>query len=246
MAGLDWLIERPIAHRGLHGDGVVENSLTAASAAVAANYAIEVDLQLTADSKVVVFHDTTLDRLTVGKGPLAAFSLADLKKLSLVGTSEKISTLQELLDTVAGRTPLVLELKSKWDGDLRLVERVAEVLTAYSGPVAAMSFDPALVTALQTFAPGLPRGIVAERYYDDPEWKGLTRSQKFALGNLLHFNRTKPHFVAYYVRELPAIAPLLARHALGMMLLTWTVRTEDQRRRARRWADQMIFEGFRP
>jgi glycerophosphoryl diester phosphodiesterase len=109
-----------------------------------------------------------------------------------------------------------------------------------------MSFDPELVVALQTQAPGLPRGIVAERYYDDPEWKALSRKQKFTLGNLLHFNRTKPHFVAYYVRDLPAVAPLLARHVLGMKLLTWTVRSEREMRRARWWANQMIFEGLRP
>jgi glycerophosphoryl diester phosphodiesterase len=246
MAGLDWLIEHPIAHRGLHGNGIVENTLGAAAAAVAANYAIEVDLQLTSDGEVVVFHDTMLDRLTTGKGPLAALSLAELKRLSFPGSAERIPTLQELLDTVAGRTPLVLELKSEWNGDLRLVERVAEILIGYAGPVAAMSFDPDQVAALQTYAPGLPRGIVAERHYDDAEWKRLTWIQKFTLGNLLHFNRTRPHFVAYYVRELPAIAPLLARYVFGMKLLTWTVRSESEGRRARWWANQIIFEGFRP
>lgn len=246
MAGLDWLIERPVAHRGLHGNGVVENTLAAAAAAVATNYAIEVDLQLTADGEVVVFHDATLDRLTDAKGPLAARTLAELKQVSFRDCAERIPTLQELLDTVAGRTPLVLELKSEWNGDLRLVEAVAKVLTGYEGPVAAMSFDPALIVALQVHAPGLPRGIVAERYYRDPDWNAFTWKQKFVLGNLLHFNRTKPHFVAYYVDELPALAPLLARHVLGMKLLTWTVTSEEQRRRARWWANQVIFEGFRP
>lgn len=246
MAGLDWLIERPIAHRGLHGDGVVENSLGAAAAAVAGNYGIEVDLQLSADGEVFVFHDTTLERLTASSGPFAAHSAADLRKLTLRNSNERIPTLPELLETVGGRTPLVLELKSGWNGDVRLVERVAEILTGYSGPVAAMSFDPDFLVALQRFAPGLPRGIVAERKYDDPDGKALSWSQRFVLGNLLHFNRTKPHFVAYYVRELPALAPLIARHALGMKLLTWTVRSEPEMRRARWWASQIIFEGFRP
>ena len=246
MPGLDWLIERPIAHRGLHGDGQIENTLGAAAAAVAAGYGIEADLQLTADGEVVVFHDTNLDRLTSGKGPLAALPLGELKKLAFTGSTEKIPSLQELLDTVAGRTPLLLELKSEWNGNARLVVRTAELLTNYAGPVAAMSFDPDLVIALQTLAPGLPRGIVAERYYDDPDWRPLSRGRKFAFGNLLHIGRTKPHFVAYYIRDLPALAPLLCRYALGMKLLTWTVRTETERRRARWWADQMIFEGFRP
>jgi len=246
MAGLDWLIARPIAHRGLHGNGIVENTLGAAAAAVDGNYGIEVDLQLSADSEVMVFHDTTLDRLTKATGPLAARTAADLKQIVFRDCSERIPTLQELLDLVAGRTPIVLELKSDWNGDDRLAARVAEVLVSYNGPVAAMSFDPQLVLALQEYAPGLPRGIVAERYYDDPEWNPLSRGKKFVFGNLLHIPRTKPHFVAYDVRELPAIAPLIARHLLGMKLLTWTVRTDTDRRRAARWANQMIFEGFRP
>jgi glycerophosphoryl diester phosphodiesterase len=246
MAGLDWLIERPVAHRGLHGDGLIENTLGAARAAVDGNFAIEVDLQLTADNEVVVFHDETLDRLTTATGLLAGRTLAELKKISIYGTNERIPALQELLDLVAGRTPLVLELKSDWNGDERLTARVAAVLAGYAGPVACMSFDPQIVMALQRHAPGLPRGIVAERYYDDPEWSPLTRAQRFKFGNLLHIPRTKPHFVAYYVRDLPAIAPLIARHILGLKLLTWTVRTDTQRRKARRWANQMIFEGFRP
>jgi glycerophosphoryl diester phosphodiesterase len=246
MAGLDWLTERPVAHRGLHDRAIVENTLAAAKAATEAGYSIEVDLQLTADNEVVVFHDDTLDRLTGSKGPLAARSLAELKELAVGGTSERIPTLQELLDLIAGRTPLVLELKSDWNGDERLSQRTAEVLEAYSGPVACMSFDPQILMVLQKYAPGLPRGIVAERYYDDPEWGAATRQQKFSLGNLLHIPRTKPHFVAYSVRDLPALAPLAARHLIGMKLLTWTVRTEADRKKARLWANQMIFEGFRP
>jgi glycerophosphoryl diester phosphodiesterase len=246
MPGLNWLIERPVAHRGLHGNGVIENTLGAARAAVDAHYAIEVDVQLTADNEVVVFHDDTLDRLTTATGRVAARSLAELRQIAIRGTDERIPTLQELLDKVAGRTPIVIELKSDWNGDERLPARVAEVLTGYAGPVAAMSFDPEILVALQKLAPGLPRGIVAERYYDDSEWKPLTPAQKFKFGNLLHIHRTKPHFVAYYIRDLPAIAPLAARHLLGMKLLTWTVRTDAERRKARWWANQMIFEGFRP
>jgi glycerophosphoryl diester phosphodiesterase len=246
MAGIDWLIEHPIAHRGLHGHGLIENSLGAADAAAKASYGIEVDLQLTADREVVVFHDTTLDRLTDARGPLAALMLADLKKVAFRETNERIPTLQELLDVVAGRTPLVLELKSDWNANMDLVKRTAEILVGYSGPVAAMSFDPRMLVALQGAAPGLPRGIVAERYYDDPEWHPMSRWKKFQLGNLLHFAITKPHFVAYSVSDLPALAPLLARHLVGMKLLTWTVRSKAVQQRARWWANQVIFEGFRP
>ena len=246
MAGLDWLTARPIAHRALHGGALVENTLGAASAAVAANYGIETDLQLSADGEVIVFHDDTFDRLTTASGPVKAKTLAEIKKIAFKGSGEHIPALGELLALVAGRTPLVLELKSAWDGDERLVARVAKQLESYAGPVAAMSFDPRMVEALRKHAPGLPRGIVAERYYRAEYWNKMPWRHKFALGNLLHFLTTRPHFVAYRVQDLPAMAPLLARHALGMPLLTWTVRTEAERKRARLWASQMIFEGFRP
>jgi glycerophosphoryl diester phosphodiesterase len=213
---------------------------------VAANYGIEIDLQLSADGEVMVFHDDTLDRLTTATGPAKTKTLAELKRIAFKDSGERIPTLGELLALVAGRTPLVLELKSAWDRDDRLAARVAEILKSYAGPVAAMSFDPSVVEALRKHAPGLPRGIVAERYYRAAYWDKMPWLRKFTLGNLLHFLSTRPHFVAYRVQDLPAIAPLLARHALGMPLLTWTVRTEAERRRARFWANQMIFEGFRP
>jgi glycerophosphoryl diester phosphodiesterase len=246
MPGIDWLVARPIAHRGLHGQGVVENTLGAVAAAMAADYAVEVDLMLSADGEAVVFHDDTLDRLTEATGLVASRSLAELKSIPLKRTHERIPALADLLNLVAGRVPLVLELKSDRIPNERLVTRVAGQLADYSGPVAVMSFDPRLLVAVRQHAPGLPRGIVAERHYRDPGWGELSAWQRFYLGNLLHLLETRPHFVAYWVRDLPALAPLFARYALGMPLLTWTVRTEAERERARRWANQMIFEEFLP
>jgi len=242
----DWLTARPIAHRGLHGGAILENTIEAAEAAATANYPIECDLQLTADEEVVVFHDDTLDRLTAASGPLRAKTSADLRKVSFRGAPGRIPDLREFLSRVAGRVPLVMELKSQWNGDTKLVERAVAMLANYPSPYALMSFDPWLVRALRLIAPNIPRGIIAERYYDDPEWSAATRAQKFGLGNLTHLTQTRPHFVAYWVRDLPAVAPFFARNVLGMPLLTWTVRTDAERARARRWADQMIFEGFRP
>jgi glycerophosphoryl diester phosphodiesterase len=242
---LEWLTARPIAHRGLHGGAIIENTLEAADAAASANYAIECDIQLTADCELVVFHDDTLDRLTVAAGPLRSRTLADLKTIAYRDAAGRIPELKEFLARVAGRTPLLIELKSNWDGDSRIAERAAAMLANYSGPFALMSFDPWLVRALRLSAPALPRGIVAERRYDDPEWR-LSATQKFALSNFTHIGQTRPHFIAYWVRDLPALVPLFARNVLGMPLLTWTVRTEAERARAARWADQMIFEGFLP
>jgi glycerophosphoryl diester phosphodiesterase len=243
---LDWLTAQPVAHRGLHGEGRAENSLSAAAAAVEANYAIEVDLQLSADGEVIVFHDGTLERLTSETGDVAARTSTELKAIKLKDTSDTIPSLRDLLALVAGKVPLVLELKSPWNGDTALASKVADILVDYEGPVAVMSFDPDLVAALKTYAPGLPRGIVAERWYGYVFWKFLGFWRKQYLGLLLHILRTKPHFVAYAQFDMPAVAPLLARFVFGIRLLSWTVRTEKERRHVSKWVHQIIFEHIRP
>jgi len=247
MPGLDWLTARPVAHRGLHdaAKGVIENTASAFAAAIAGNYAIECDLRLSADGEAMVYHDAALGRVASGSGSLAEMKAADLQRMPFRQTGDRMLTLGEMCDLVGGHVTLLLEMKSGFDGDRRLSMRVAEVLKKYAGPVAAMSFDPDQITALRDLAPGLPRGIVAERRYTHEEWSRLSAGERRILGNLLHAFRTRPHFVAYSVRDLPAAAPLFARYAFGLPLLTWTVRDDSDRRRAR-WADQMIFEGFRP
>jgi len=237
----DWLTAHPVAHRGLHdaAAGVIENTPSAVSAAVAAGYAIEVDLQITADNEAMVHHDDVLGRLTEGEGRLAALPAAELKRAPFRATADRMLTLSDLLDLVAGRSALFLELKGRFDRDLRLARRVAEVIGTYAGPVATMSFDPYPIEAIRDFVPDLPRGIVAQRYSDEGDGHDK-------LGYLLHGVRSRPHFIAYHVKDLPAPAPFLARHVLGLPLLSWTVRTQDDRARAARYADQIIFEGFRP
>jgi glycerophosphoryl diester phosphodiesterase len=142
--------------------------------------------------------------------------------------------------------PLVIEVKSHFDGDRRLVRRMAEVLSSYEGPAAGMSFDPDQVLALRELIPARPRGIVAQRTYTAAEWPDTTPDQRAGMTYLRHAFRTQPHFVAYWVDELPDIAPWIARNIFGCPLLTWTVRTAEQRTRAHRYADQMIFERFHP
>src|SRR5262249_47209778 len=181
-----------------------------------------------------------------GSGFLADLSAAQIKAVRFRQSSGRILTLGELCDLVAGRVTLLLELKSRFDGKARLADRTINVLSGYAGPVAVMSFDPDLVEAVRHMAPGLRRGIVAERNYSHPEWKKLSRSRKREMAWLLHAPRSRPQFIAYSVRDLPAAAPLLARTVFGLPLLTWTVRGDVDRRFAARWADQIIFEGWRP
>ncbi len=130
----DWLIARPVAHRGLHdaAAGIIENTPSAFAAAIAANYAIECDLQISADGEAMVYHDETLDRLTEGSGRLDAMPAAELKRVPFSATADRMITLGELCDLVAGRPALFVEIKSRFDGDLRLVTRAAEVLARLS------------------------------------------------------------------------------------------------------------------
>ena len=213
MAGLAWLTARPIAHRGLHdaSAGVIESTASAFSAAIAGGYGMETDLQISTDGEAMVHHDDALGRLTEGSGRLCDMAAAEIKRVRFKTSAARILTLGELCDLVGGRATLVLELKSHFDGDRRLV-----------------------------------RGIVAERHYAHHEWDRIPRSEKRRMAFLLHANRTRPQFIAYGVKDLPAAAPLIARAVFGLPLLTWTVRSDDDRRRAARWADQMIFEGIRP
>ncbi|MGJ4997150.1 glycerophosphodiester phosphodiesterase [Bradyrhizobium sp. HKCCYLS3077] len=248
MRAPDWLTARPVAHRGLHdaSRGIIENMPAAARGAVAGNFAIECDIQLSADGEAMVHHDYELGRLTEGSGYLIEKTAAELKAVRFKQTDERMMTLKDLCDLIGGRVPLVVEVKSTFQGDRRLVRRMAEVLSAYSGPVVGMSFDPNQVLALRETLPSLTRGIVAQRTYQDGYWAKLTREQRDSMLHLKHGMSTQPHFVAYWVEQLPAPAPWIARNVFGCPLLTWTVRTPAQRATAARYADQMIFEGFTP
>lgn len=248
MRAPDWLTARPVAHRGLHDRtrGIIENMPAAALAAVEGNSAIECDVQLSADGEAMVHHDDALGRLTEGSGPLRSLTSAELKAVRFKDTLEKMMSLGDLCALVEGRVPIVIEVKSHFDGDRKLVRRMAEVLSTYSGPAAGMSFDPDQVLALREIMSELPRGIVAQRAYSEADWPEATAAQRKGMLHLRHAFRTRPHFVAYWVNDLPAPAPWVARRVFGLPLLTWTVRTPDQRERAARYADQMIFEGFRP
>lgn len=246
MAVIPWLTARPIAHRGYHdrSAGRVENTLSAARAAVDRRFAVECDVWPSADGEAVVFHDEMLDRLTYGTGPVHVRTVAKLKATRLRDSEDTIPTLGELLALIAGRVPLVVELKSEGAPAIRLARRVGELLADYAGPVALMSFDPSTARALGEIAPRRPRGMLADRF-DDEAGHALPALRRFALRHLLDAPLVRPDFIAYGIAALPANAPLFLRH-IGLPLLTWTVRTPADREIARRYADQMIFEGFDP
>jgi glycerophosphoryl diester phosphodiesterase len=249
MSAPDWLVARPIAHRGLHerSRGVIENTMSAARAAIERGYAIECDVQDSADGEALVFHDYTLERLTGASGAVRDRRADELTAMAISGSvDDRIPTLQAFLDAIAGRVPLVVEIKSRFDGNMTLTRRTVELVSAHRGPVAIKSFDPAVVAEVRRLAPDLPRGIVAEAHYEHPDWQRLTPATKHALANLLHFGETDPHFVSWRIADLPHAAPHLSRLLGRRPVMTWTVRTAEDRQRAARHADQMVFEGFVP
>ena len=248
-----WLTARPIAHRGLHDCGrgaIIENSPSAAKAAMASGYAIECDVQMSGDGEAMVFHDFTLERLCAQQGRVDAFTAQHLCGLRLRGGADGIATLPAFLTLLGGATPLVCEIKSRFDGDLRLAERVAACAAAYEGPMCIESFDPQVMAHLRAHGAALgiahvPLGMVAQADYEgeDCEWSHLDAAQKRALAQFLHFERTRPDFLSYGLRDLPHAVPHLCRVGLGMPVTIWTVRTQEQRAMALRHGDQIVFEG---
>jgi glycerophosphoryl diester phosphodiesterase len=248
-ATLTRLFARPIAHRGLHDrrHGIAENSLSAVAAAVAAGYGIEVDVQITADGGAVVFHDETLERMTEATGPVAARTTADLVRLPLRGSTagDRIFGLDELLATIGGRVPLVVELKTLWNRDPRLAEVAAAAAAAYDGPIALKSFDPLLVRTIRKAAPDIARGIIGEAFRD-PYWRPyLSAGKRFALRNLLHWPATRPDFLSWSLADLGLPAVVLAER-FGVPVMSWTVASPADAVRAYAGADQIVFQDFRP
>lgn len=242
---------KPIAHRGLHdaGKGLIENTLPAFEAALAGGFGIECDLRPAANGLPIVFHDETLERLVDGRGAVAALTGSDLHRLRYRGSDARIMRFGELLEFVGGRQPLLVEIKSEWEPpDPEFLRKIAALAAGYAGPLALMSFDPAVMAAVRELAPGVPRGLVSGLYgEDDPhdDWWAdkLTPQRRFTLSHLLESGRVAADFHAYHVKALPTPVTRYVREVQGLPLFTWTVRSREDRAAAALWADAPIFEG---
>jgi len=233
-ARTNWLKGVTYAHRGLHGEGRVENSRAAFAGAIEAGLGIECDVQRSADGTAMVFHDWELDRLTAEAGPVAARGAAKLARIALRGSGETIPTLPDLLDLVAGRVPLLIEIKSKRERPVApLCRAVLRALEGYRGPHAVMSFDPRAGQWFAARSPATVRGLVVT--------EAGARTLSGALRRRLAWWRARPDFLAYDVRDLPSRFAA-AKRARGLPVLTWTVATPALRRRALDHADGWICE----
>ncbi|MEW9918211.1 glycerophosphodiester phosphodiesterase family protein [Marimonas sp. MJW-29] len=238
----------PLAHRALHdrSDGRPENSRAAIRAAIAAGYGIEIDLQLSADDAAMVFHDYALERLTGENGAVRLRSASDLAGISLLGGDEGIPDLPEVLEIIAGRVPLVIELKDQDGGmgpDIGALERAtAQALQGYGGPVAVMSFNPHSVAKIGELLPEVPRGLVTSAYrYDD--WP-LSRATCDRLRDIPDYDRVGACFISHERDDLDR-ARVAALKDHGAMICCWTVRSPEQEAEARKVAHNITFEGYR-
>jgi glycerophosphoryl diester phosphodiesterase len=235
---LDFLTERPYAHRGLHGpNGPIENSFAAFDLAIEGRFGIELDVQLTIDKNIVVIHDAELPRLTNGSGRVCDHTAAELAALRLNGSNEPIRTLREAIQHIGGRVPVLIEAKSPGkrgvESMCRAIRRSIEGAAKWS---AVMSFDPTIVRWFRKHSPHTVRGLVITE-----EDRARNRGVRGWMARSYGIRAGDPHFLAYDIRSLPARTATNFRRA-GKPVLTWTVRGPEDRARAAEYADQTIFE----
>ncbi|HVQ08242.1 MAG TPA: glycerophosphodiester phosphodiesterase family protein [Allosphingosinicella sp.] len=231
-AELRALIARPFAHRGLHGAAAPENSRAAFEAAIEARHGIELDVQVSGDKRAMVFHDEELGRLAEDEGYVRGRSAAELGRIRLRDSEETIPTLQQILALIAGRAPLLIEAKAPGREVGSLCRAIADALGDYGGPAAVMSFNPEVGHWFARHEPKWLRGlVVTERR---KKWRG-------GLARRLSAWRSKADFLAYDIRDLPSRFAEAQRRG-GLRVLTWTVRSLQDRAKAAQHADQIIYE----
>ena len=244
------LVTTPIAHRGYHDKaaGRIENSPAAARAAIAAGYGIEMDLQLSADGVAMVFHDEDMTRLTGKPGLLSTYTTAELGRIRLQGGPDGIPRFAEILALVAGRVPLLVELKDQTltmsDTDGRLEAATAAALAGYTGDVALMSFNPHCIAHLARLVPQVPRGLTTSAFTVE-DWAPLAAATCDRLRGIPDYDRTLASFISHEAADLgrPRVAALRAG---GAAILCWTIRSPDQETAARSIADNITFEHYAP
>ena len=241
-------LAQPLAHRALHDRKArrPENSPAAVRAAIAAGYGIEIDLQLSSDGVAMVFHDEVLDRLTAARGLVNARTAGELGQITLTDADDGIPTLTQILDLIAGRAPLLIELKDQTltmtQTDGRLEQATATALGGYSGDVAVMSFNPHSVAHMARLSPQLPRGLTTSAY-DPTDWAPLAPATCAHLRMIPDYDRTDSSFISHEAADLRRHR-VSALKSQGAAILCWTIRSPGAEAQARTIADNITFEGY--
>ena len=240
-------LKTPITHRALHdaSKGAYENCRSAVVAAIEHEYAIEIDLQLSADGRAMVFHDETLDRLTDKRGDVSDYTAAELSRIKVGSGQDVIEPLEDILRLIDGRVPLLIELKdqsrqlSQTDG--RLEQATIDALSLYHGPVAVMSFNPYMIATMAKLSSDLPLGLTTGSFVD-PTW-GIDAERIAHLSQIADFDPKRYSFVSHFALELaaPCIQTLKEK---GTAIFTWTIRSPEAEAIARQTVDNITFEGY--
>lgn len=242
-------VGRNYAHRGLYADdqSIPENSLPAFAAAAEAGYGIEMDVQFTSDRRLVAFHDDDLGRMTEGTGWVRDHSWAELSRTTLAGTDQTIPLFSQALETVGGRVPLIVEIKSRreYNGAYldALCTAVLEALGRYGGSYCIESFDPRVLRRIRRMAPGVLRGQLIDSY-QGYRGEGTPAVWAYLLSHGFGNFLGRPHFIAW--APMPQNWSIRLCDRLGAMMVYWTARPDADVAALRRRYDGIIFEWYRP
>lgn len=234
-----WLTTKPIAHRGLHNGSLLpENSYAAFQNAIDKNLPVELDLRFTQDEKIIVFHDDNLLRMTGNDKPVSNTAWNEIKNYRLTDTQEKIPLFAEFLEFINGKVPVLVEIKNF--GKPGIFEReLKQTLQNYKGEFAVQSFNPLSIKWFRKNAPGLTLGQIASKFRED----NIPLHYKFLLKNLVFNPVTKPDFINYHIDDLPYL-PVMFYRKVGISLLGWTIKKEEQLTKAKNICDNFVFENI--
>lgn len=233
-----FLFNKPIAHRGLWGNGVIENSTAAYKKAAEYGYPIEIDLYLSKDGVLFSFHDKTLKRMTGEDGYIYDKTAEQLKSLRLQNTNERIPTFNEVLEIAENKVPLLIEIKNQ--PDKTVVDKIVKRLKNYGGEFAIQSFNPLYINRVKKLAPEFIRGILSTA--DEEELKSEKPITRLIVKKMLLNFLIKPDFISYDYKGLP----LKKSKTKNKAVLCWTVTSQEIYDKIKKYADNIIFENFIP
>ena len=232
------------AHRGLHGAGIAENSISAFRAAVEAGFGIELDVRLSSDGELVVFHDDTLDRVTDSTGRVDEKSAEELSQIKLCGTDDCVPTFTQVLELVDGRVPLLVEIKER-AGEYGVTQKTIELLREYKGEFIVESFNPLALALVKEEMPEVLRGFLSTNFSKDEKYKG--QAQYFFLEHMLFNFLARPDFISYDHKAYKNSSLRFVRSFFKAATICWTVTSrEDEELAYEHGFDGVIFENYIP